>query len=94
MTTVGYIKFFDVRKRFGWIVPNGVLKTDKDRHVYFHEEEMDGEPKSGAIVQFSLNPNYPNPVYKNPRAEHVQLASKRNSVPSIEDRRKAVAHGD
>ena len=95
----GYIKFFDVRKRLGYIVPNGVSRADKDKHVFFHEAELvEGEPRGGAIVDFSLNPNYPNPVYPTRRAESVQVLSKPSYIPNpvreIDQQRKAVAHGD
>ena len=88
----GYIKFFDVRKRLGYIVPNGVAREEKDKHVFFHESELtDGEPRGGEIVEFSLNPNYPNPVYKTRRAGSVQVLSK---PAYIDQQRKAVVNGD
>jgi cold shock CspA family protein len=89
----GYIKFFDVRKRIGFIVPNGVARQDKDRHVFFHEAEMEGaNARGGEIVEYSLNPNFPNAVFKNPRAMSVRVLSK-PAVP-IDQKRKAVASGD
>ena len=87
----GYIKFFDVRKRFGYIVPNGVSRSDKDKHVYFYEDTLNGEPVSGEIVEFTLNPNFPNPCYPTRRALSVHLLSKPSAVPI---NRKAVANGD
>jgi cold shock CspA family protein len=89
----GYIKFFDVRKRIGYIVPNGVTREDKDKHVFFHEAEMEGGgARGGEIVEFSLNPNYPNPIYKTRRAASIRVLSK-SAVP-IDQQRKAVASGD
>lgn len=72
----GYIKFFDVRRQFGFIVPNGVTRQDRDRHVFFHEAELEGEARGGEIVEYSLNPNFPNPVFKNPRALSIRVLSK------------------
>ena len=89
---VGYVKFFDARKRIGFIVPNGVTRKERDRHVFFHEDAMQGEAAGGEIVEFSLNPNYPNPVFPNPRALSVRVLSKQ-AIP-IDQQRKAVAHGD
>lgn len=89
----GFIKFFDVRKRIGFIVPNGVSRQDRDRHVFFYEAELEGEARGGEIVEYALNPNFPNPVFKNPRALSVQVLSKPAYVP-IDSQRKAVAHGD
>lgn len=90
----GYIKFFDVRKRIGFIVPNGVTRQDRDRHVFFHEADLEGTPRGGEIVEFSLNPNFPNPVFKNPRAQHIRVLTK-NAVPiDSQQQRKAVASGD
>ena len=91
----GYIKFFDVRKRFGYIVPNGVSRQDKDRHVFFHESEWreGGDLRAGAIVEYSLNPNFPNPVFTSPRALELRLLSKPAYVP-IDSQRKAAAGGD
>ena len=92
----GYIKFFDVRKRHGFIIPNGCSKHERDRHVYFNEAELEGqEARAGEIVEYSLNPNFPNPVFKNPRAMHVQVLSKPAYIPiDSPQQRKAVAHGD
>ena len=94
----GFIKFFDVRKRHGYIIPNGVSRQDRDRHVYFHEAELDGqEARAGEIVEFSLNPNFPNPIYRNPRALSVQVLSKTSYIDQqrMDPQRKAVAaHGD
>ena len=91
----GYIKFFDVRKRFGYIVPNGATRQDKDRHVFFHESELleGGDPRAGEIVEYQLNPNFPNPVFKSPRALELRVLSKPAYVP-IDSQRKAAAHGD
>lgn len=88
----GYIKFFDVRRRFGYIVPNGVSRNDADKHVFFYEDTLSGgQPVSGEIVEFALNPHYPNPCYPTRRALTVQLLSKPSAVPI---NRKAVANGD
>lgn len=92
MVKTGFIKFFDVRKRLGFIVPNGVSRQDRDRHVFFYETELEGEARGGEIVEFSLNPNFPNQVFKNPRAESVRVLG-RQAVP-IDQQRKAVTHGD
>lgn len=88
MTTKGFIRYFDVRKRYGFIVPNGVSRQEKDRHVYFYEDVLQGEVTSGEIVEFTLNPNYPNPIYPNPRAESVRVLSK--AVPINQQQRKAA----
>lgn len=88
----GYIKFFDVRKRYGYIVPNNCPRQDRDRHVFFHEAELEGDgARGGEIVEYSLNPNFPNPVFKNPRAMFVQVLSK---PAYIDQQRKAVVNGD
>jgi cold shock CspA family protein len=95
----GYIKFFDVRKRIGFIVPNGVPRQDRDRHVFFHETDLaeGAHARGGEIVEYSLSPHFPNPVFKNPRAWSVQVLSKPTHVPApvpIDEQRKAVANGD
>lgn len=87
----GFIKFFDVRKRYGFIVPNGVSRKDRDQHVYFYEDALQGEPISGEIVEFSLNPNFPNPCFPTRRALSVKLLSK--AVPINQQQRKAAAYG-
>jgi cold shock CspA family protein len=89
----GYIKFFDARKRLGYIVPNGVTREDADKHVFFHESELEGEARGGEIVEFSLNPNYPNPIYKTRRAATVLVLSKPAFIP-IDQQRKAASSGD
>lgn len=90
----GYIKFFDVRKRIGFIVPNGITRQDRDRHVFFHEAEMEGQAaRGGEIVEYSLNPNFPNPVFRNPRAASIRVLSKPSSHVPIDQHRKAAANG-
>jgi|HubBroStandDraft_5_1064220.scaffolds.fasta_scaffold101482_3 hypothetical protein len=94
----GYIKFFDVRKRLGYIVPNGKTRQDKDSHVFFHEAELleGGDPRAGEIVEYSLNPNFPNAIFPNPRALECRVLSKTSYPVPIDSpqQRKAVVNGD
>ena len=85
----GSIKFFDARKRFGIIIPAGVSVRDREGHVFFYEDVLEGGTASaGQEVEYSLIPNYPSP-----RALSVRLLGKVSYVP-INIGRKAVAHGD
>lgn len=85
----GEIKYFDVRKRYGIILPEGVSVRDKEKQVFFYEDVLEGgTPHVGQEVEYALNPNC-----RNPRALMVRLLGKRNYVP-IDSQRKAVASGD
>lgn len=85
----GSIKFFDPAKRFGIIIPAGVPVSDRDRHVFFYQDVLEGgSAHAGQEVEYSLLPNYPSP-----RALSVRLLGKTSYVP-IDLGRKATAHGD
>lgn len=84
----GSIKFFDARKRFGIIIPAGVPPKERERHVFFYEDVLEGgSAYAGQEVEFSLMPNYPSP-----RALAVRLLGHQSYVPI--DSRKKAAHGD
>jgi cold shock CspA family protein len=86
----GSIKFFDARKRYGIIIPNGVDVRDRDRHVFFYEDVLEGgKVAAGQEVEYSLLPNYPSP-----RALAVRVLGKVSYVPINQPTRKAAAHGD
>ncbi|HXM64458.1 MAG TPA: hypothetical protein VN950_26595 [Terriglobales bacterium] len=86
----GNVKFFDVRKRYGIIIPNGVSVRDRDQHVFFYEDVLEGgKVSAGQEVEYSLLPNYPTP-----RALAVRILGKVAYVPINQNPRKAVAHGD
>lgn len=88
----GKIKFFDMRRRFGIITPEGVAPGDRDREVFFYEDVL---PKGvntlspGQDVEFSLLPDY----YK-PRALTIKLLAARGYVPIDHGSRKAGTYGD
>jgi cold shock CspA family protein len=86
----GAIKFFDPRKLFGIIIPAGVSVKDRDRHVFFYVNALQGgtTAHAGQEVEYSLIPNYPSP-----RALSVRLLGKTSYVP-IDLGRKMAAHGD
>lgn len=85
----GNVKFFDPEKRFGIIIPDGVSVRDRDRHVFFYEDVLEGgKVAAGQEVEYSLLPNYPTP-----RALTVRLLGKTAYVP-IDQKRRAVASGD
>ena len=84
----GELKFFDVRKRFGIIIPDGVSPRDKDNQVFFYEDVLQGNAanlQAGQEMEYSLNPNT-----KTPRALSVKALGKTAYVPI----KKAVAFGD
>lgn len=86
----GYIKFFDPAKRFGIIIPEGVPVNERERHVFFYEDVIEGGPAhAGQAVEYSLLPEYPTP-----RALTVKLLGKRSYVPINQQPRKAVGYGD
>lgn len=85
----GSIKFFDPRKLFGIIIPAGVSVKERDRHVFFYVDALQGSTAhAGQEVEYSLIPNYPSP-----RALTVRLLGKTAYVP-IDQHRKAAANGD
>ena len=56
--------------------------------MYFYEDILDGEPPiGGEIVEYSLNPNFPNSVFHSPRASSVRVLSK--AVPINQHRKGA-----
>ena len=73
----GHVKYFNVAKYFGFIIPEG-RSQDRDSHVFFYGEVVeDGRTLSvGQEVEYSLIPGYPTP-----RALWVKLVSKRAYVP-------------
>jgi cold shock CspA family protein len=87
----GAIKFFDIRKRFGIIIPAGVSLRERDRHVFFYEDVLEGgsTAHAGQEVEFSLMPNYPSP-----RALTVRLLGKTAYVPIDQHPNRKAAYGD
>lgn len=83
----GYIKFFDARKRFGIIIPDGVPSSKRESHVFFYEDVLQGTVQAGQEVEYSLLPNYPTP-----RALTVKPLGKVAYVP-INSQRKVAAYG-
>ena len=82
---IGHIKFFDVRKRYGIIIPEGVSVSDRGRHVFFYEDVLEGgSAHPGQPVEYSLLPDYPTA-----RALSVKLLGKRSYVPINQTRREA-----
>lgn len=88
---IGIVKFFDLEKRFGIIIPDGKKAAEKDCQVFFHETDIEvgGKlPQKGTEVEYELLPHYPDP-----RALFVRPLSKRSYAP-VQELRKVAAHGD
>lgn len=58
---IGHIKFFDIGRRYGFIVPEGKRAQDKADNVFFHESAfkagLNGHKLDGAEVEYELIPN-------------------------------------
>lgn len=81
----GYVKFFNKRRHFGFIVPDGVAKNDRARQVFFYETTIEGDVRDGDAVEFVLNPNYPEL-----RALQVRSSGKQRSYTPINEGRKGA----
>lgn len=82
----GKVKFFDLNRRFGIIVPDGVPMKERDRHVFFYQDVLPegAELRAGQDVEYSLLPDYPTP-----RALTVRLLGKSSYVPIRAPRKEA-----
>lgn len=86
----GELKFFDARKRFGIIIPDGISARDKENQVFFYEDVLQSSAdnlQAGQQMEYSLNPNT-----QTPRALWVKPLGKVAYVP-INSQRKAAAYG-
>jgi cold shock CspA family protein len=86
----GTVKFWNPA---GWgiITPHGVKLGDREREVFIHESRLPeglSALADGNEVEYSLDPNF-----RQPRALTVRLVGRTSYVP-IDQKRKAVAHGD
>ena len=89
----GNVKYFDLVRRFGHIIPEGkkLEECPKPLQVFFHETDIEAGakiPEKGTEVEYELVPHCP---WK--RALWVRPVSKRSYAP-ISEMRKAAAHGD
>jgi cold shock CspA family protein len=82
----GKVKFFDFKRRYGIIVPDGVPMKDRERHVFFYEDTLPegATVRAGQDVEYSLLPDYPTP-----RALVVTLLGKTSYVPIRAPRKEA-----
>ena len=78
MGMTGVVKFYDDSRGYGFIIPDGCSANERDRHVFFHESDLDGTNRveRGQEVEYSLLPNYPTP-----RALVVKLLGKTAYIP-------------
>lgn len=81
----GEVKWFDVRKHYGFIVPDGVSMADKDDHVFVHESILEEPLAAGQQVEYSIIPGA-----RTPKALWVKVLSKRSYVPINQGRKGAV----
>jgi hypothetical protein len=95
---VGHVKYFDLVKRCGHIVPEGEHVNDKAVQVFFHETDIEvGSkiPEKGAEVEYELVPHCPWI-----RALWVRPLNKRSYAPVSEfpksggGTKKGGTHGD
>jgi cold shock CspA family protein len=84
----GEVKWYDARKRYGFILPDGVAVDDKQAHVFVHESVLEQPLRAGQEVEYALIPGS-----RTPKALWVKVLNKRSYVP-INEGRKAVANGD
>jgi cold shock CspA family protein len=81
---IGHVKFFDMRKRIGFIIPDGKTYRDK-ADVFFHESKFEGGIRGsideGAEVEYELIPNL-----KDQKALSVRFTGRRYA--------RMAAHGD
>ena len=87
---VGHVKYFDLARRFGHIVPEGKKLEDKDSQVFFHETDIEVGcklPGKGEEVEYELVPHCPWP-----RALWVRPINKRSCAP-VHELRKGAAYG-
>ncbi len=86
---IGRIKFFDMRKRIGFIIPDGKTYRDK-ADVFFHESKVDGGVRGtieeGTEVEYEPIPNVRD------KALFVKVTGARYAP--VHELRKGVAHGD
>ena len=86
---IGHIKFFDVRKRIGFIIPDGKHYQDK-ADVFFHETKFEGGIRGtiedGTEVESELIPNI-----RGPKALFVKATGRRYAP--IHELKKGAAYG-
>lgn len=87
---IGHVKYFDVRGRYGFIIPDGKRPQDK-ADVFFHETKFDGGIRGtiedGTEVEYELIPNI-----RDQKALFVRATGRRYAP--VHELKKGAAHGD
>jgi cold shock CspA family protein len=87
---IGHVKFFNVVKRYGFIVPDGKQAKDKSENVFFHETNFEGGIRGtiedGTEVEYELIPHL-----RDKKALFVKATGRRYAA--VHQLKKGAAYG-